>query len=224
VRQLHPVSFREKFVASGVYTLYAGNLPTGDVEYWSMHEPGEGSCTIRSDRDGRGGTGTNWIFEGLVVDGRIERFDVQIQGEVTTAAKFMFADATIEFSQRVNGVVGELLEFSLPAQYQISPPSLAAQWLLVPPLAGQPAQVWTPDMDAAAGTIQGGHIEVWTIQEVGAASHPIGEQHIDCREYRVKSDAGELTVWFVSYGVLMRFDSDTAERALLTQYVRRPDR
>jgi hypothetical protein len=224
VRQLHPVSFREKFVASGVYTLYQGNLPTGDVEYWSMNEPGEGSCTIRSDRDGRAGTDANWIFEGLVVDGRIERFDVQIQGEVTTAAKFMFANAKVEISQRVNGMVREPLELTVQASYEISPPSLAAQWLFVPRLMGQTAQAWTPDIDTAAGTIQGGYLTAWIIEDVGAAPHPIGEQHVACREFRLSGNAGELTLWFDSHGVLMRFDTDTGERALLTQYVRRPDR
>jgi hypothetical protein len=223
VRQLHPVSFHEKFVASGVYTFYARNLPTADVEYWSMHEPGEGSCTIRVDRDGRAGTGANWILEALTVNDRIERFDMEIFGTSTTTAKFMFADSKVEISQRVNGVVGEAVELSLSPTYEISPPALAAQWLFVP-LAGQTAQAWTPVIDAAAGTIQGGQIEEWTIQAVGAASHPIGEQHIDCREYRVTGDAGEWTLWFDSHGVLMRFDSDTGERALLTQYVRRPDR
>lgn len=82
MRYLHPVSLREKFIASGTYVFYnsAGAL-LPDVEHWSVHEVGEGAHFFRADHDGRAGNGPSFLTEALLrPDGGIERFDLRAYG------------------------------------------------------------------------------------------------------------------------------------------------
>lgn len=222
MRQLHPVSFHEKFVASGTYTLYQGNLPTGDVEHWSMHEPGEGSLTIRSDRDGRGGTGANWILEALCVRESLERFDLEVFGENTTAAQFFLEQYGAIISKRINGETRSREEIALPAGYVASPPSLVAQFLFVSASVGWRVPVLVTELDFQGGLVAGQHVHEWTVEDAGEAEHAIGEERIPVREYRIRN-GDEMTCWFDKHNVLMRCENAAGARALLTQYVRRPE-
>jgi hypothetical protein len=53
MRQIHPTSLQEKFVASGTYTHYRDDKPSGLVEHWTIHELPDQSQLARVDWDGR---------------------------------------------------------------------------------------------------------------------------------------------------------------------------
>jgi hypothetical protein len=53
MRQIHPVGFQEKFVASGMYAHYRDDKPSGLVEHWTIHELPDQSQLVRVDWDGR---------------------------------------------------------------------------------------------------------------------------------------------------------------------------
>ena len=81
MRRLHVVGQHEKFVASGVYKVYAGDEPTGLIESWSIHEVGASAQFIRVDVDGRDFDGCSKLMEALLnPDGRFERVDEQLYG------------------------------------------------------------------------------------------------------------------------------------------------
>jgi hypothetical protein len=94
MRQLHPVAAHEKFVASGKYLRYdSDNNPTGQAEYWSIHELPDGAQLIRVDVDERfegrdvgGGSELIEAWRSPEQDGgRIERVDIRFFSSKTDA-------------------------------------------------------------------------------------------------------------------------------------------
>jgi hypothetical protein len=47
MRQLHPVGWQEKFVASGAYAFAIDGQPTGEIEQWAIHELPDGARLTR---------------------------------------------------------------------------------------------------------------------------------------------------------------------------------
>jgi hypothetical protein len=81
MRQIHPVGLHEKFVASGVYTYYHENNPTGSEERWSIHELPDSAQLIRVEQNWASGNPRIILIEawrGSVenVGGQIERLDI----------------------------------------------------------------------------------------------------------------------------------------------------
>ena len=157
MRQLHPVSFHERYVASGTYVFYQDDAPTGDVEHWTLHEPGEGALTVRADYDGRAGTGVHWLFEGLCNRSlrRFERFDLSLYGTQHTDAKFIFGPGEVQISLRIDGSATDRLDIPLPNGAIVRPPALVADGLALGS-DNQTAPAFVPTLDLSAGLVQAG--------------------------------------------------------------------
>ncbi len=74
MRRLHAIGTRERFVASGVYT-----LANRTYEHWSAHQVGENALFLRVDRDGRQAGAGSLLQEALRnAAGFFERIDQQL--------------------------------------------------------------------------------------------------------------------------------------------------
>jgi hypothetical protein len=224
MRQLHPVSFRERFVASGTYTFFQDAVPTGDVEHWTLHEPGRGAWTVRADHDGRAGSGTSWLFEGLY-DGerrRFERFDLSLYGVQHTDAKFIFEPGEVQISLRVDGVAQEPLVVPLPEAYTLRLPALVADGLALSGDVESPA--FRPSLDFAAGLVHGGVLETTTIAYYRIDPEIVPGKPIPEHGYAVRGDQGsDFTVQMNADKIPIFFQFASGLTAHLSQYVHRPE-
>lgn len=215
MRQLHPVSFRERFVASGTYTFFQDAVPTGDVEHWTLHEPGQGAWTVRADHDGRAGSGTSWLFEGLY-DGerrRFERFDLSLYGAQHTDAKFIFEPGEVQISLRVDGVARDQFVIPVPTDAAPQPPALVGAYLFIPGVVDS-LQVFMPELDFAAGLVRGGTVETLSVEY--RDTEPL-----------VISVYGERALFadisLDQHDILLHWETPTGLAAHLSQYVHRPE-
>jgi hypothetical protein len=225
MRQLHPVSFHERFVASGTYVWSQDGAPTGDVEHWTIHEPGAGAWTIRADYDGRAGSGTNWLFEGYFdrASRRVERFDMAVFEPRRMDAKFAFESGEARVSVRVDGVAADVQTVTLEPDAVLRPPALVCAWLFVAqPLADAPAFV--PMLACIEDAVDCGAPDTFTVTELEPASITVDAQLFVARVWRVRTRGGEdVTLWFNHRDILLGCDSSTGRAARLTQYVHRPE-
>ncbi len=227
MRQLHPVSFHEKFVASGTYTIGWGGKATGDVEHWTLHEPGAGSLTIRSDWDGRAGSGASWLFEGFTVASSrhgMERFDYQLLNRTRSAiVSYLFDQETVQSLIRVDEMTAEIAPMPLPADAMVCPPSFVAAYWFVLRLLRQgrteAAVLEVPVSDRNFASFSEVRIEPVgeSMCEVAGASYPVSG-------YRLTVDgAVDGDCWFDRFGILMRYQKPRGQSVLLTTYVHRPE-
>ena len=224
MRQLHPVSFHEHFVASGTYVFYQDDVPTGDVEHWTLHEPGQGAWTVRADHDGRDGTGESWLFEGLYNCERrhFERFDLSLYGTQHTDAKFIFEPGEVQVSLRVDGVAKDRLDLPLPDAYTVRLPALVADGLAL--ADDKPTPAFVPALDFSAGLVTGGTLETPIIEQQGVERVEVAGQMLDARVYRVRGEpSGEFTAWLDAHDIQLCHQSATGLTAVLSQYVHRPE-
>jgi len=232
MRQLHPVSFHERFVASGTYTYYNGDTPAGDVERWTLHEPGAGSLTIRADYDGRTDSSIDWLFEGLAVETgghwRIERFDLLALGHtVKTEAKFVFGPDGAEISPRVDGEPQAVIRVAATGPFEVASPALVARyWFLqnLPRQAGS-VEIFEAGLDPASGVLHGGHISTASVEPLG---QPVPVTTADAGEsqgFRIGRPDGEaIRCWLNARWIPVYWESSSGQSARLTEYTHRPER
>jgi len=110
MRQIHPVGFHEKFVASGVYTYYHNYTPTGSAERWSIHELPDGAQLIRVDQNWVSGSPKNILIEAWQsplenIDSRIERVDIAALGSEGKQGKatYIFEAGRVQVGYSVDG-------------------------------------------------------------------------------------------------------------------------
>ena len=78
MRQLHPVSLHEKFLASGLYTHLRDERPAA-TEEWTIHELPDGSQIVRVDIEDNAEQSramTILIEAWRTSEAKVERFDV----------------------------------------------------------------------------------------------------------------------------------------------------
>lgn len=231
MRQLHPVSFNERFVAGGEYVCYDGDTPTGDVERWTLHEPGAGSRTIRADYDGQAGSGINWLFEGLALGlggaVRIERFDLLLLGaEQKTEAKLMFGAQGVDVSRRVDGAARQMFRISDVSNLWVAAPSLVARyWFLRNlPLPRGEVTVFEADIDFAVGILRGGQLKTVQIEPLDLPAPVPSEWTAGARGFRFDGtrDRGE-TCWLNAHWIPVYYQDAAGRNARLAEYTHRPE-
>ena len=222
MRQLHPVGWSERFVASGVYLTYEDARPTGAVERWTVHELPDGAQIARVDRQGAGRDDVLLIeawrsppAEG----GRVERFDLQAVGPARMRASYILYPDRLEFSLRPDG--GDERHDALPL-----PDGALADpggWLFAGEIAARaasrgPAAVVTVDPAAFQPLVT-----TRTARQTGVEPVTIGPETLAARVYNVEWTGGApTTLWLDDHDVALRCMGG-ALTALLSQYVRRPE-
>lgn len=226
MRQLHPVSFHEQFVASGTYLYSQDDAATGDIEHWTIHEPGEGALTIRADYDGRAGSGVNWLFEGFYncIRRRVERFDLSVLGDRRTDAKVSVGADGLHVSLRVDGEAVAPITSALPPDAVALPPALVGAYLFASGAASA-VQAVVIDFDPATGIIHGLTQQTLAVEARGAEAIVIDGHTVHTNVLRVVSDTGrEVSIWRDQSDVVLRWQDAHGRAAILTQYVHRPEK
>jgi len=113
MRQIHPVGFHEKFVASGTYTEYFEAEPTDNFEHWTVHELPDGGQLIRVDRDqGR------LLIEGWrnPLNARIERIDIYVWEKhgVRGKASYIYENGSLQVAYSTSDRPRQEKEIPLP--------------------------------------------------------------------------------------------------------------
>lgn len=229
MRQLHPVSFHERFVASGSYIYAQDGVDTGDAEYWTLHEPGDGGLTLRADYDGRSGSGVNWLFEGFYLreKGRFERFDLTLFGTQRTDAKFVFTADEAQISLRVDGVAQTPFNIAIASDVIRYPPALVGAYLSLLDTADS-IRLFVPELEFVAGQVHGGAVERAIVHHYsikpklkpsfnGSTIIPVKGIRLE----RANSVTEEATL--DRDNILLHYVGSTGRSAHLTQYVHRPE-
>jgi hypothetical protein len=127
MRYLHPVSHRERFIASGTYvtTISGDSLSAQSREEWSIHrQPGE-SRFIRIDQAATP-TSEHLLAEILQSpEGLIERIDlVWFRQVVSRRVSLTAFDTYIQIGYKTEPNEREYVEFDIPAGTRLLPPFL----------------------------------------------------------------------------------------------------
>jgi hypothetical protein len=119
MRRLHPISFHERFLASGEYVYEQDDKPTGIRESWTIHHLPDGSRLIRVDRDARQSPfGMSLLLEALLNGQRVQRFDLQLfnanglQVKQAKASYQVFEDS-LQVSRQINDAWQPMQEMPL---------------------------------------------------------------------------------------------------------------
>ena len=243
MRQIHPTSLHEKFVASGVYRDYTlNNLSPGAVEYWNVYEQPDGSRLIRVDQDGRELNARSLLTEVWVnPHGVIERFDLfgygsqGVKDVLFVKATYTILENVVSITRSENGAASQHEEIALPAHYAIIPSSPDAggfsRLLLGFAIARIAATHAQPVPTFFASHLFGEKPQQMfgELTEISANCLEQGKILVDhqayaAKSYEIGSQPGVL-FWLDSHNVTLQLGDTSSEMGgtLLTQYARRPD-
>jgi hypothetical protein len=238
MRQIHPVAFHEKFVASGIYQYgYIDNSPNllRIMEHWSIHQLPDQSRLIRSDWDARDEFGESRLVEVLrsakTLGERVERCDffryfrfanhTNGYAQVTKSA-YTFFDDHVQIARQNDDAPRQYAEMQLPNYVAVNM-TINADQRFVLELArygnGQMA-VFRPNWtaDASSGQIVNCAVSVLDSETLTIAAKPIFAHH-----YRlICADETPMDYWFNEYDTLIRYEKG-AMYAVLTQYAHNHD-
>jgi hypothetical protein len=232
MRQINPVGRREQFVASGVYTHYAGdNEPTGEVEYWSIHELPDKSHLIRVDWDGRLVSQTSVLSEALRdSDSHIERFNVRYYqaetGRIKKAkATYIFFSDKVSIGYSVDDALLQHVEMELPANVLVDFGGYLSKGLVISHLMEYAeAPVFSPDwIDDADDNFLWGKIDVQRAVQTGTDTLTLSGKPISAKRFQLRSiDSDDKSVWWLdAHHIPVQKTYDGNLSAVLTQYARR---
>ncbi len=232
MRQLHAVSRHEHFVASGTYTHYQYNEPTGTAEYWSIHELPDGGQIIRVDDDWREHDGSSVLIEAWrsPETRQIERFDLQAFGGKRDTinevrASFQVFKDHLEIGRSVDKNEREQFELVLPEQYITAPESLIFGGFEVVALAqfrGDPIPVisylptFLTETTAFRPVTHAQSATFLRHEQISIRSKPYDAQ---VYQQANPSDGTHWPIWVDKHGVLLKFTGPhNIHSAVLTQY------
>ena len=209
MRRLHVVAKHEQFVASGQYTHYEGDAPSGLVEEWSIHEVGGGALFVRVDADGRDYDGRSMLLEALLApEGHFERID---RHEFLPGASEAVITTTIFYEDHIDITQASGEMESLPF------PSEGALWLggwILLGLAAAQAELMLLWNSAESPRL------VAAVNETGSGSVSVAGHDTSARSYRL-GDA-DSRLWLDDHQVLLQLESGR-ETTVLKEYARRPE-
>lgn len=239
MRQLHPVSIHEKFVASGVYSHFRGEKQVGIVESWSINEqPGNGQI-IRVDYDGRESDGRSILIEAwLNSQKRTERFDIHAYGSKhdiikRARARYIIMNDMVQITRVINGNIQPVEELSADSSTIIYPGTALFKGFLIGQLVVEqrnvrvitynPFNAYQPQQLTDA--FRGYEHDYDGVRFIERRNIAITGKLFEARGY--ESPAPVLDEWPVGWldkkDVLLRLDNTKGLTILLTQYARRPE-
>lgn len=225
MRVLHPISQRERFVASGIYRYTRGGVPTQGDEHFSIYALPDDSWFVRVDYDWRLLDGTSQLIEALVdplsSGGRFQRIVAQLQSSVGNAREtFDFhADHVVVGIGDAAGVRRDI-EVPLPAGYAVL--------MLKTALAGIAAARWPAAVGQTIKAFGGYRTETGTSLTFDAALNELPAENLKLGNETIQTRVVELTgefpqtIWLDSLGVpVRRVLGETVVD--LHNYARRPE-
>ena len=226
MRVLHPISQREKFVASGIYRYTRGGVPAQGDEQFSIYALPDDSWFVRVDYDWRLLDGTSQLIEALVdplnAGGRIQRIIAQLHTSIgITRESFDFhADHVLMGVGDASGIRRDI-EVALPANYAVL--------MLKTTLAGIAASRWPAPAGQTVKAFGGYRTETGAsltfdaaMRERPAEALKVGGETIQARIVELTGEFPQ-TLWLDSLGIPMR--RVMGETVVdLHSYSRRPER
>jgi hypothetical protein len=234
MRQIHPVGFHEKFVASGVYRYYEHGNPRDIHEYWTIHELPDGGQLIRVD------------FAELLIEawvspiqegGRVERVDLHFSrnpsGQVKEQGKasFVFESDRVQLGYTMENKARQFEEFSLPSDYVVSVFSsslfLGLELANLAKAKGDRIPICTcainyPGIPTEELTF---NVHIYYLPPITGEKGSINVvgHAIDASRYITGSNP-PMYNWVDEHGILLRAESfNGITHTELTQYARRPE-
>lgn len=238
MRNIHPVSLHEVFVASGVYhTFDEQGAPIG-VERWSLHALPDGGQIARADYDGRDFSRASLLAEAwsprpLAEDGRIERLDLRVYPPKAhpfseAKASYVLFNTYAEIGRAVDRGPRQQTELALSPGTILDAPLLFLKSGLLARLP-DPLPIVSPSLALTPDRV------LTPIIRQCPLARPLDDQ----REVRVggravavtgwqfsEADGVVMFGWFDRYGILVLWGRDAAAEHPLTQliqYARRPE-
>jgi hypothetical protein len=249
MRQLHPVGWHEKFVASGVYIEIVSGGPVGDSEQWTIHELPDGSQIVRADTDKSREHGVVILTEllrGSEITGRqIERIDLQAYTTVDKAisdykfdearAKYTFFDSSVHVTRTIDGVDQVPDVIALPDEYFLDLEAWITHGINVRRLATKNVSTPVFTINEADFKLLQRHRynsakdELWHFKILGQETYTIQNQNyaaMRCECWHPNANEREY-FWFRmlvdDHEIMLSFADTEPYEAKLTQYVRRPE-
>jgi hypothetical protein len=239
MRQLHPVSTHEKFVASGIYFHFRGEKQVGVVESWSINEQSGNGQIVRVDFDARESDGRSILIEAwLNTQRRIERFDLQAYGSQRDVikyakARYIIIDDEVQITRIINGEIQPIEEMNAESGTIIFPGTALFRGFLIAQSAAEqqdiriitynPFYAYQPYQPTDA--FRGFNHVYDAVSFVEKRNITITGKLFEARGY--ESPMPILDEWPVAWldenDVLLRLDNTRGLTILLTQYARRPE-
>jgi hypothetical protein len=223
LRAIHPVSYHEKFVASGVYQTYFEGKRQDEVERWSIHELPDSSELIRVDR-GDWRSESNMLVEVLrSANGHIQRCDIHwFQKPSPLKLSYIFFEGYVQISSDFDGKNPDTKEIELPAGMCILVPGYVNKREMLSSNAGeQTVFCIAPERNEYYHWMQ---IQVSSLDYLTGTA---GGKSIEERAYLIETagpteEKSQAWASFDPYDILLKW-ADSAGNVLLTQYARRPE-
>jgi hypothetical protein len=205
MRYLHAVAPHEKFVASGDYQYFRGDVQQAISEKWTIHELIGGARLYRVDEDGRDDDGLSILSEALInPDGSIDRYNVQSFNPKDSETKLFKADYSfnekyVQIGRKVQGQEREYEEFTLPENCAIYIKQTLYMGLTLRDVLafGGTAEVFAPQLLSVTENV---------VQKIIVKSHEkeslqVGRKQIESQKYQI---ADNVFYWLDEHHVPLK--------------------
>jgi hypothetical protein len=226
LRAIHPISYHEKFVASGVYQTYLEGKLQDEVERWSIHELPDGAELIRVDRGDAQSEGFMLVEVLRSANGHIQRCDIhRIQQSFKQKLNFIFFESYAQISNISGDSNPHIYEVELPIRTLI----------LVPGYVNRRELISAEESETAyfCASIPFSEVNCWldvrktrkddALKTVGGKQFTTKTYLFEAKNRSRTSVSSLSRASFDQHNILLEWKDDQAVSALLTQYARRPE-
>jgi hypothetical protein len=247
MRQIHPVGFQEKFVASGTYTHYRDDKPSGLVERWTIHELPDQSQLVRVDWDGRADEihHDTMLLETLYSAGtpgkKLERLEIHAFGAAaqqvkvvnlkTVKASYIFFEDHVQVIRVLDNQPPLIHESEWSPEWVVRPAGTRllmgfaiARYAVQP---GTKIETFFYEPSYQDNTAFEGHFCYEIVRFVAEEDLEIAGKSYPAQKYEwltPETLKPESNVWLDEHNVLLRHESLWVDGdVILTQYARRPE-
>lgn len=229
MRQIHPTSLQEKFVARGIYTLIDPHHDETTYEQWTINELPDQSKLIRVDR-GEWGKDTllvEVLQSAPEIDNRLERCEIHAyRKDRVVKTVYSFYEDHVQSGRTINGGEYQQYEIPLPANAVIAVPGLINRRYILNLLAGGQNMavfhlpLFEDDVDNMryCSLIKQNAVHMLNMMNKIYDAYPYVAT-CSSEKFQHPSDT---EFYFDEHNVLLK-QSSFAGEAILTQYVRRPE-
>lgn len=207
MRVLHPISQREKFIASGIYRYTRAGVPAQGDEHFSIHALPDDSWFVRIDYDWRLLDGSSQLIEALVdplaSGGGFQRIVAQLHSSVGISRE------SVDFHGD-HALIGVISADGVRRDIEVPLPGSYAVLMLKTTLAGLAASRWPAPADQTIRAFGGYRTERGTALIFDAAMHALPPETLKIGGETVQTRVVELTgefpqtLWLDSLGIPVR--------------------
>ena len=238
MRQLHPVSLHEKFLASGLYT-HLRDERAAATEEWTLHELPDGSQIVRVDIEDNFGQDvviTVLIEAWRTSEAKVERFDVWLNsrdhaGSQQAKATYMISDNRLQMIRTLDHAESQHEASELPENVVICPPAAFIFLGALFTQTAEPASMLRVLHVGSNKSLLRPEIKSYHKTALGRSVRLVDGREIAVEGYRLMDESARFTdravFWLDKYGVVVGYEEPRGNGITyslqLTRYARRPD-